>query len=494
MVQTTTAVENVAGQEKACVAARAPKVLSAEGWAAQQYVSVELGDKRRNRQAVKMAAMMVANPAGSLPEQMGSRSSLDGAYRLLNNERVSMAQLLAPHLKQTLAAARQSPLVLMVEDTTELEYTTHPDKQGLGPVGNERGRGLLLHSTLAVLPEDRQVFGLAHAQVVVRQPIAKPNKHRRHTEEGQMWEVSAKRVGSPPEGVRWVHVGDRGSDIFEYMATCIDMGKDFLVRAYQNRVLVWDGESERPVEAAADEQVRKLLDYARSLPAQAGGGYTVAVAACKKTNQPGRQAQVVLGWTTVKIGPGSHTSTTMRQHAPLRIWILRVWEAQPPQGAEAVEWILLSSLPITTVAQAHRAVDWYSCRWLCEDYHQCLKTGCQVERSQLDDGADIKRLLGFCCPIAVRLLQLRQVARQEPELPATKVVDPVMVKVLTLHRPSLSETMTISEFWRAVAGLGGYLGRKGDGPPGWRTLWKGWQKLSDLTEGARLVRGTPLDI
>lgn len=488
MVQTMTAVENAADHDHQCLARRAPKVLSAEEWAAQQYVPVELGDKRRNQQAVKMAAMIAANPAGSLPEQMGSRSSLDGAYRLLNNERVTMAQLLAPHLQQTLAAARQFPLVLMVEDTTELEYTAHPSKQGLGPVGNERGRGLLLHSTLAVLPEDRQVLGLAHAQVVVRQPIAKPNQHRRHTEEGQMWEVSARSVGSPPGGVRWVHVSDRGSDIFEYMATCIDTGKDFLVRAYQNRVLVWDGEIEPQVEAGTDEEVRKLLDYVRSLPAQPAGGYTVAVPACEKKQQPARQAQVVLQWTTVKIGPGSHTSAAMRHHAPLMIWVLRVWEPQPPEGAEAVEWILLSSLPIATVPEAHRAVDWYSCRWLCEDYHQCLKTGCQVERSQLDNGADITRLLGFCCPTAVRLLQLRQVARQQPELPATAVVDPLMVEVLTLRRPRLSKTMTIAEFWRAVAGLGGHLGRKGDGPPGWRTLWKGWQKLSDLTEGARLVK------
>ena len=110
-----------------------------------------------------------------------------------------------------------------------------------------------------------------------------------------------------------------------------------------------------------------------------------------------------------------------------------------------------------------------------------------MERSQLDDGADLRRLLGFCCPIAVRLLQLRQVARQTPELPAVAVVPPLMVKVLTLRRTRMSTSMTISEFWRAVAILGGHQGRRGDGPPGWRTIWRGWRKLSDLTEGAKLV-------
>jgi len=429
---------------------------------------------------------------------MGSRNNVDRAYRLLNNEDVTMAQLLAPHCTQTLAAARDCPLVLMVEDTTELDYTAHPYTQGLGQVGNGRGRGLLLHSTLAVVPEGRQVLGLAHAQVVVRAPLADAKQHRRHTAEGQVWEVSARSVGRPPAGVCWVHVSDRGSDIFDYMVACVDAGKHFLVRAYQNRVLLWDDEMalatasrlRRPTVAAeTDAVLGKLLDYVRALPAQPTGGYSVAVPACKTKNQPARQAQVVLQWTTVKIGPGSHTPPSLRHHAPLRLWILRVWEPQPPGGAEAVEWILLSSLPITTVADAHRAVDWYSCRWLCEDYHQCLKTGCQVERSQLDDGADIQRLLGFCCPLAVRLLHLRQVARQDPELPATAVVDPLLVEVLTLRNPRLSTTMTVGEFWRAVAGLGGHLGRRGDGPPGWRTLWKGWRKLSDLAEGARLIKG-----
>lgn len=489
MEKPAVAVEEATSQSDVGSAGRAAVVLSAQEWAVEQYAQVALGDKRRNERAVKMATLMAAHPEASLPEQMGSESGLDGSYRLLNNPRVTMERLMAPHRQQTLAAARQFPVVLMVEDTTELDYTAHPSTKGLGPVGNERGRGLLLHSTLAVVPEDRQVLGLAHAQVVVREPIAQPNRHRRHTPEGQVWEASAKRVGSPPEGVVWVHVSDRDSDIFDYMATCVDLGKHFLVRAYQNRVLIWDGDVTPKVEADVGEEVRKLLDYARRLPAQPVGGYEVEVPARK--NQPARKAAVVLQWTTVKIGPGSHTRLDMRQHAPILIYMLRIWEPNPPQGAEAVEWILLSSLPITTVSEAHRAVDWYSCRWLCEDYHQCLKTGCQVERTQLDDGADIQRLLGFSCPIAVRLLQLRQVARQRPALPATGVVDPLMVEVLALRRPKLSTGMTIDEFWRAVAGLGGHLGRRGDGPPGWRTLWKGWRKLSDLTEGARLMQGRP---
>lgn len=458
-------------------------VPSAAQWAVEQFGALDLGDRRLNQRAVAMAEKMAAHPEASLPQQMANRTDLVGAYRLLNNERVTLAGLLAPHIQQTLAAAGQVEVALLVEDTSELDYTAHGSKTGLGPVGNEYGQGLLLHSTLAVLPEPRTVLGLAHVQVVVRQPLAKPNRHRRHTPEGQVWQVSANQVGRPPAGVRWVHVSDRESDIFAYMATCLDLGKHFLVRAYQNRALVWDAEVV-PIDGGPPGL---LLDYARRLPAQAEGGYTVAVPATK--TQAARQAQVVLQWAPLKLQPGSHDTPAMRRHAPFRVWLLRVWEPAPPAGAEPVEWLLLSDLPITNVADAHRAVDWYTCRWLCEDYHQCLKTGCRIEHSQLDAAADIQRLLGFVAPIAVRLLQLRQQVRVLPEVPAVQVLDPMMVQILARRYALEGPTLSLGQFFRHVAMLGGYQGRKSDGPPGWRTLWKGWRHLSDLTEGAHLLVG-----
>lgn len=466
---------------------QAPKVLSASEWAARQFAQVDLGDQRLNRRALEMGAKMAAHPEASLPNQMESRSALLGAYRVLNSEKVAMEALLAPHRRQTLETAGRYPVVLMVEDTTELDYTAHASKKGLGPIGDGKGKGLLLHSTLAVVPQDRQVLGLAHAQVVRREPTPKKAPHWKRSAEAQLWEVSARSVGSPPEGVIWVHVSDRGSDVFEYMAACVDQGKQYLVRAFHNRLLGWDEDAPQ----AETEEARALLDYARSLPAVADprASYTIHVDATKK--QPAREARVVMAWAEVTIPPPSQAPPEIGQHAPIQAWVLRVWEPDPPAGAKRVEWILVSSLPITTVEEALRTVDWYTCRWLAEDYHQCLKTGCRVEETQLDEADDVCRLLGFLIPIAVRLLQLRQRVRQSPELPAKAVVDPLMVDVLALRRKSLLPTMTLGQFWQAVAGLGGHQGRRSDGPPGWQTLWKGWRYLSDLTEGARLfARGS----
>jgi hypothetical protein len=454
---------------------------SASEWAAQQWGPVALGDKRLNRLAVRMGAQMAAQPAESLPKQMQTPPLLRAAYGLLNHPGVSLAALTAPHRAETLRLAGQQPVVLLVEDTTELDFSRHWGKTGLGPIGDGRGQGLLLHDTLAVVPETRQVLGLAHAQVVRRVPTNRSRKWAR-SPEGLVWEVSAQQVGRPPAGVLWVHVSDSGADIFEYMATCRELDKHFLIRAHHNRQLVWEDERPEADQALAQH----ALDYARQQAPVADSAYTVSVPA--HGQQPARQAVIVLAWGQITLAAPQQAAQSVRQRGPLSVWVLRAWEPDPPPEAkEAVEWLLLSSVPIHNLAEAQRCIHWYTCRWLCEDYHQCLKTGCRIEASQLDDGADIQRLLGFAAPVAVRLLQLRQDVRLAPEAPAIQVLEPLMVKLLAQRYALNAQTLTLSQFYRYVALLGGHQGRKRDGPPGWRTLWHGWRYLADLTDGARLV-------
>lgn len=454
-------------------------MLSAQEWALLQWGAVDLGDERLNRRAAEMGALMAAKPDASLPQQMQDPARLEAAYRLMNNKHVKMQALLKPHCQRTLQAAQQAAVVLWVEDTTELDYTAHADKTGLGPIGDGRGRGLLLHSTLGVLPDTRIVLGLGHVQVVLRQETAGTDKrHWTRTPESRLWERSAQAIGAAPQGVQWVHVSDRGSDIFEYMAACVDPHKHFLLRVFHNRLLSW--ESELP----PGDEAHKLLDYARSLPSVTGSTYNVAVQASRK--HPARPAEVVLSWAQVTVAPPAQAPEAIRRHSPLRLWVLRAWEPHPPPGVDALEWVLLTSLPIHSLAQAQEKIDWYSCRWLCEDFHQCLKTGCRIEASQLDDAADLQNLLGFAAPMAVRLLQLRQEARQPVELPAVQVVDPLMVEVLARLQKISADRLTARQFFRRVARLGGFQDRKRDGEPGWRTLWHGWRYLSDVTQGARL--------
>ena len=454
--------------------------LSANEWAAQQWASVELGDRRLTRRAVEIGGLMASHAEASLPNQMGSPAVLKAAYGLLNHPGVSLEALLAPHCQQTLQQARVEPVVLFVEDTTELDFTHHPSKTGLGPIGDGRGRGLLLHSTLAIVPEVRRLLGVAHAQVVLRQPKAERPKKWVRTPEGQVWEVSAKRVGRPPAETCWVHVSDSGSDIFEYMGTCREQNKHFLIRAFRNRRLQWPAES----AAAADPSAAAVMDYADSLQPCPGSAYTITVPA--KKEQPERQAQIMLQWAPITLLPPAQAPAAIKDCGSLKVWLVRAWEINPPPDVEPVAWVLLSSLPVESLAEARTRIAWYTCRWFCEDFHQCLKTGCQIERSQLDDAADIQRLLGFILPIGARLLQLRQTVRQAPETPAVTVVEPLLVQILA-HRQKLNwRTLTAQQFWQQVARLGGYQARRRDGPPGWRTVWRGWRYLSDLADGARI--------
>lgn len=450
--------------------------LTASAFAQQTWGSVRLGDRRLTARAVQLGACMTAAPQASLATQLKDGAALEAAYRLLHNRAVSLPALLAPSYAQTRQLASQAGVVLWVNDQTELDYTFHRATQGLGPIGDGKGRGLLMHSTLAIQPETREILGLGDVQVYLRQPTPHPKPKWTRSMEGQVWAVATHAIGEAPEGVVWVSVSDAGSNLFPYWAESVQLHKHFLVRVAQNRCIT------RQEDGAAD----KLVEYARSLPAVPGSECSVHLPA--KPGQPAREAQVVLAWGGVTIASSAQAPKEERLLPPLSAWVLRVWEPHPPVSREALEWVLLSSLPVTTLAEAKEKVEWYSCRWVCEDFHQCLKTGCAIERSQLAERAELEALLGFAAPIALHLLQLRQAARQPDERPATELVDPLMVAVLAQRQGVDSQSMSLTTFWRLVARLGGFLGRKGDGDPGWRTVWWGWRYLSDLTEGARLMR------
>lgn len=456
---------------------------SAAEWAEAQWGRVKLGDKRLNQRAVRVGSAMTASPAQSLPQQMGGdEAALDGTYRLVNHPGVSLDLLSKPHWEQTRQEAGERRVVLFVQDTTQLDYTHFPTMEGLGPIGDGNGRGLLLHSALGVVPSEKpQVLGLAHQQVVLRRPADEPRPRHAPSPEGQMWARAAEAVGSPPEGVLWVHVGDRGSDDFRFMDASRD--KHFLIRVMRNRLLEWDQED-------VDPQMHKIVDCARSLPVQ--HRYTLDVPA--NHDRPARTAQMCLAWTQVTIPAPQQGPPELRDRPSITAWVIRVWEVDAPADAEPIEWILVTSVPTETVADVKERVWWYTHRWMSEDYHQCLKTGCDIEHRQFDHGDDIRRLLGFCGPIAARLLQLRQVARLEPQVPAARHIDPLRIKILTERLEwDGDELLTMGEFWDGVAQLGGYLGRPGDGPPGWKTVWRGWHHLSDLVTGARLYAAALAD-
>lgn len=437
-------------------------------WALEHFGRVRLGDVRLERRVVDVAARLAQRPASSLPQQMGSACALKAAYRVLDHPCVSQEQLERPHWERTRERAAAQPLVLLVQDGTELDYTHYArTMEGLAPIGNGSGQGLLLHTTLAVVPTTRQVLGLMHQEVFERKPhYGAPRRQRPKAErESRVWCTSVEAIGPAPSTSTWVMVADRAADDTGYLLACRRQGLDFVVRLRQkDRV------------TCTPEGTRNLFATVRSWEAQ--GCQQVEVAAHK--SQPARQAHVQVSF-------GTATFRVPKREAPLAVWIVHAWEADAPAGVEALEWFLVSSLPVLDLQTALERLDWYTARWLVEDYHQCLKTGCALEKRDLEQATRIKRLLGFLAVVAVRLLQLRQDARGNPQAPATTVADVVEVALVAAQGPVKAEQLTARQFWRGVAAMGGFLGRRGDGNPGWKTLWRGWQTLQLLAQGVRLA-------
>ena len=441
-------------------------------WACQQWGTVSLGDRRLTERAVRIGTRLAAQPAASLPQQMADRAELVATYRLLDHPQVSHTALSQPHWTTTRRQAGEAELVLLVQDTTELDYTRYAAHlSGLGPIGNGGGQGLLLHSTLAVLPQPRQVLGLAHQQVFLRVPNPRPTQKRRPKaeRESRVWGEAVEAIGGPPLGRRWVVVADAGADVTALLLTARAQGVDVNIRLAAERRLVDEAETE-------DDSPTYLWPTVRSWEAQAGTW--VDLPARRGCVARRAQLQVSFGAVTVR---------TPSPHAPLSLWVVRVWEVNAPTADEAIEWLLATSVAVDDARQALERVAWYTCRWVVEDYHQCLKTGCGIEQRDLETADRLRRLLGFLALVAVRLLQLRDAARLTPDAPATTVVEPRLVHLLAARLKREPQSLTVRAFWRGVAQLGGFLGRRRDGDPGWKTLWRGWLYLDTLAEGARLA-------
>jgi len=453
-----------------------PVVTSPTDWAERTFATVDLKDRRRERRAVSLAASLMRHPDASLPQQMGAPSALKAAYRLLDQDDVTFAALSTPHWEATRDRAARQNLVLLVQDTTEIDYSHHPKTESLGPIGNGRGQGYLLQTVLAVLPQPRQVLGIAAQEPFLRKNAPKGQsctQRRARERESQVWSRMVQAVGRAPEGSTWVHVGDRYSDIFDFMEACREHTGHFLIRVAQDRRIYAD-----------DGTVESLLASVRGLPAQDQRELKLRA----KDGKKGRTAQLSISFRAATLRPPAHS----RHKAPLAVWLVRVWEADPPDDVdEPLEWVLLTSVPTLSVADAWERAEWYSCRWLVEDYHQCLKTGCSLEQRHLQTYDGLVRLLGFLAPLAVRLLQLRELARLEPERLASEALPRELVQVVAyLAEVPLSE-LSVGSFWRTVARQGGHQGRKGDGPAGWKTLWRGWLEIQTLLEGVHLAARLP---
>jgi Transposase DNA-binding/Transposase Tn5 dimerisation domain len=454
------------------------------GWAGEELRDVDLGDVRRDLRLMRLLEALAQRCEESFPQALGSWAEVKGAYRLWENPHVAWQDILQPHCARTAERAGDHPVVLAIQDTTEINLTSHPATTGLGYLGATYCRGLLMHSVLVATPQG-QALGLLHVHLWAR-PLAEVGKnHRRHQratpqKESQRWIDGLTATGLALAGhPQVVVVGDRESDFYDFFLAPRASHVEFLVR-------VTHGSRQLHVPAQTIEQ---------ALQAQPVQG-ELLVDVPRAAGRSARQACLQVRFLRAACLP-PHPRSREASWPPVELnWIL-VAESEAPAGGKPVRWLLATTLPVDTLADATRCVGYYARRWLIERFHYTLKSGCQIETRLLDSLENIERMLATLCIVAWRVMWLVAEAREHPDEPCTVVLCEPEWQALhqVTHRqrpvPLPDQPPSLREAVRMIAALGGFLGRKGDGEPGVKTVWKGLARLADVTTGWLLNHPPP---
>jgi hypothetical protein len=397
---------------------------------------------------------------------------------LFDQSDVTFDAVVAPHC----ASSRNvGPGVwLVINDTTEINYGYDRKRPGVGRVGTADAQGFYLHSAMIVSAEGNELVGLA-AQELYARPLKKiprvsSARRKKLARETDIWGRVIDQTGAPPADARFIHVCDRGADNFDVYCHMLLNNVGWVIRAAQLKRVVRDAEGCE----------RSLHQTVHGQPVL--GTYELDVGANK--DQPVRTATMEVRCATISMPrPKAGVSRFVRDGGVTAICmsVVEVREIKPPHGVKALRWVLLTSEEVETFNDAWRVVEWYEKRPLVEEYHKCLKTGCRVEARQYQTGDRLAPVIGLLSILAIRLLQLKMVARQNPECPAANVVPAEWLAALPRLTKQRKPIQNVRDFFRSLAGLGGFLGRKGDGEPGWQTIWSGLETLLICLRGARAL-------
>lgn len=457
--------------------------LDADDWARHEFAHVRLGDRRLAQRLITVARSRAAQPSASLPQACGDRAATQAAYRLFAHSRVTMDTILASHYQASASRCRTEPVVLAVQDTTTLNYSAQPlTEAGFGPIGSraDGAQGLIVHDTLAINPAGTPL-GLLDVQAWARERadhglrrLGDDERNLDNKESGK-WLDSHHRASALQRelagATRVVSVCDREGDLFELLAAAqAGDAADVLVRAQHNRALA-DGSG-------------RLNAYLDGLDAAGVHELTIP----RRGNQRARTARMAVRFARLTLQP----PRAKRDHQPITVTAIRTTEIDPPQGARPLTWTLLTTVPTESLEAACERLNWYARRWGIEIYHRTLKSGCRIEERQLGRADSLEACLGVDLVVAYRVLLLAHQGREHPEAPASVYFSPEQWKALWVRTgagaiPEDSDEPTLREAMRRLAALGGFLGRKSDGEPGAQTLWKGLQRLDDITDMFRVM-------
>jgi hypothetical protein len=441
---------------------------------AAEMAALDTGDTRRDRRLGWLVQRMALLPGSSVPQMFGNHTDVQAAYRVLSCEAVQPEAILAAQREACLHRLEGHDTVLAIQDTTYFNFTHHPATQGQGPLQASHLTGFLAHTTLAV-SGDGVPLGVLH------------QKHwARGSEVGSDRNSCRRRAFEDKESFRWVEalralhqlplqdhtvvtVADREADIHELFAEPRPEWSQLLIRACHDRALSDDG--------------RHLWEAAAAAPVS--GKLTVTLRRHPLRRE--HHAKLTVRTCQVTLRPPDYRVEGQRLPANTVTAIL-VTQADPPKGQAPIRWLLLTTLAVPDFATAQKLVHYYTCRWLVERFHFVLKSGCRFEHSQLRSVSRLRRLLALYCVVAWRLLWLTYAARVHGDQPCTIALETVEWQMLHRVRcpgqalPHSPPQLTEAVRW--IASLGGFIGRKRDGEPGVKVLWRGLIRLQDIVIGS----------
>ncbi len=462
-------------------------------WAEDEVKTAKLNDKRLNERLAVILSQLAARPTASIPAACGGRAEMVAAYRFCENEKTSFEAVLQPHRDATRQRIAAQPVVILAQDTTEID-TTRPGQEvvGAGPLDGNSRRGALLHALCAFTP-DGTPLGTVHATAWVREeevvcatlsraeraalPIEEKESHR--------WVVTLQQAREEAEccsTTQFISVADSEADIYEVLVEGMREpdNSNWIVRACQDRALLCENGGN-----AGEKYVR---EYVLGQPVLFGETIQVrgrkAKVACetrgRRQPRQSREGEVVVRVAHVTLRPPWRPD---RKLSPITVNVVLVSEVNPPPGDEPVEWLLLTSLPIDCGEQVQQILQYYRVRWMIEIFFRVLKSGCRVEERLFEYLDRLLTCLAVYIIVAWRTLYVCRLGRSCPETSCEVVFEPAewksVWKVVRREGPP-AEPPPLGVFVRMVAQLGGYVNRKRDDPPGPQTVWIGLQRMHDF--------------
>ena len=452
-----------------------------EAWVETELAGADLGDKRRTRRLMRTVQTFWNRPNASIPEASESAAEMQAIYGLLSAPTTHPETIRAAHGASTVKRIEGCDEVLILQDTSELNFNTLQATKGLGPLSGKYSRGLMMHSALVVDPAGVPQ-GLLHQEMWARDAEETGKSHDRRKrlideKESQKWLTTVRvcQERLPASMKAWI-VGDSEADIYELLAMPRRPGLELLIRATHNRRVqgsegasyLWDAASAAPVAGTIEVELKRT-------PRRQARTAQLEVRLCP-------ELQI--------LRPRHKQKNTPVEAVSASVVLVRELGELPPE-AERVEWLLVSTKPLRDFAAAVSAVNAYVARWKVERYHYTLKSGCQVEKLQLEHADRIERAVAIYSIVAWRLLYITYLARTSPDLPCTAALEDDEWKVL--HRMTHPgkrlppQPIDLREAVRQIARLGGFPGRRGDGEPGVKVLWRGLRRLEDFVLAYRTL-------